>query len=162
MFGIVRKDLEQLGFKVHLDFVEFNTMISRIHNTYNWDVVAYSLGGIVDPHFGKETNIANSPRYQINPQRKDKNGKDIHKDDRDYELRIAEIFDEAVKEMDDEKRARLYFEWQNIDKEQCHFVYLPTDEVILGLKDKFGNIHLTSHLNSTESLLHNIEEIYVR
>lgn len=162
MFGIVRKDLEQLGFKVHLDFVEFNTMISRIYNTYNWDVVAYSLGGIVDPHFGKETNIPNSPRYQINPQRQDKSGKDIAKIDRDYELRIAEIFEEAVKEMDDAKRAQLYFEWQSIDKEQCHFVYLPLDEVILGLQNKFGNIHLTSKLNSIESLIHNIEEVYIK
>jgi peptide/nickel transport system substrate-binding protein len=162
MFGIVRKDLEQLGFKVHLDFVEFNTMISRIYNTYNWDVVAYSLGGIVDPHFGKETNIPSSPRYQINPQQQDKNGKDVPKVDRDYELRIAEIFEEAVKETDDRKRALLYFEWENIDKEQCHFVYLPTDEVILGLQNKFGNIHLTSRLNSMESLIHNIEEIFVK
>ena len=162
MFGVVRKDLEQLGFKVNLDFVEFNTMISRIYNTYNWDVVAYSLGGIVDPHFGKETNIPSSPRYQINPQRQDKDGKNIPKIDRDYELRIAEIFEEAVKEIDDEKRAQLYFEWQNIDKEQCHFVYLPTDEVILGLQNKFGNIHLTSRLNSMASLIHNIEEIYVK
>ena len=162
MFGVVRKDLEQLGFKVNLDFVEFNTMISRIYNTYNWDVVAYSLGGIVDPHFGKETNIVSSPRYQINPQRKDKNGNNIPKIDRDYELRIAEIFEEAVKEIDDEKRVQLYFEWQNIDKEQCHFVYLPTDEVILGLQNKFGNIHLTSRLNSMESLIHNIEEIYIK
>ncbi|MDR0304511.1 MAG: ABC transporter substrate-binding protein [Chitinispirillales bacterium] len=162
MFGIVRKDLEQLGFKVHLDFVEFNTMISRIYNTYNWDIAAYSLGGIVDPHFGKETNIPSSPRYQINPQRQDKNGKNIPKIDRDYELRISEIFEEAVKETNDEKRAKLYFEWQNIDKEQCHFVYLPMDEVILGLQNKFGNIHLTSRLNSMESLTHNIEEIYIK
>jgi ABC-type transport system substrate-binding protein len=137
-------------------------MISRIYNTYNWDVVAYSLGGIVDPHFGKETNIPSSPRYQINPQRQDKDGNNIPKIDRDYELRIAEIFEEAVKETDDEKRAQLYFEWQNIDKEQCHFVYLPTDEVILGLKNKFGNIHLTSRLNSMASLIHNIEEIYIK
>lgn len=162
MFGIVRKDLEQLGFKVNLDFVEFNTMISRIYNTYNWDAAAYSLGGIVDPHFGKETNVPSSPRYQINPQRKDAENKNVPKIDRDYELRIAQIFEEAVKEIDDDKRARLYFEWQNIDKEQCHFVYLPTDEVILGLQNKFGNIHLTSRLNSMESLIHNIEEIYVK
>ena len=162
MFGIVRKDLEQLGFKVHLDFVEFNTMISRIYNTYNWDIVAFSLGGIVDPHFGTSSNIPTSQRYIINPQRKDKNGRDIPKENRDYELRVAEIFEEAVKEMDEEKRAQLYFEWQNIDKEQCHFVYLPIDEVILGLQNKFGNIHLTSNLNSMESLIHNIDEIYLK
>lgn len=162
MFGIVRKDLEALGFKVFLNFVEFNTMISQIQNTFNWDIAAYALGGIIDPHFGKETNIPNSPRYQVNPQRQDAQGSDIPKIDRDYELRIGKIFDEAVQEMDEKKRAELYFEWQQIDKEQCHFVYLPIDEVILGLRNGFGNIHLTPHLNSIESLIHNIEEIYIK
>jgi len=162
MFGIVRKDLEALGFKVFLNFVEFNTMISQIYNSFNWDVVAYSLGGITDPHFGKETNIPQSARYQINPQRQDAKGNNIPKFDRDYELRIGEIFDEAVQQMDEQKRAELYFEWQEIDREHCHFVYLPIDEVILGLRNGFGNIHLTSHLNSIESLIHNIEEIYIK
>lgn len=162
MFGIVRKDLEALGFKVFLNFVEFNTMTSQIYNSFNWDIVAYSLGGIIDPHFGKETNIPSSPRYQVNPQRQDANGNNILKFDRDYELRIGEIFDEAVQEMDEQKRAELYFEWQQIDKEQSHFVYLPIDEVILGLRNGFGNIHLTSRLNSIESLIHNIEEIYIK
>jgi peptide/nickel transport system substrate-binding protein len=162
MFGIVRKDLEQLGFRVHLDFVEFNTMISRVYNSYNWDVAAFSMGGITDPHFGKSSNVPNSGRYKVNPQRQDRDGNDIPKEDRNYELRIAEIFNAAVAEMDIEKRAKLYFEWQEIDMEQCHYVFLPTDEVILGIQNRFGNIHLTSHLNSIESLLHNIEQIYIR
>jgi peptide/nickel transport system substrate-binding protein len=162
MFGIVRKDLEALGFKVHLNFVEFNTMISQIYNSFNWYVVAFSLGGINDPHFGKNSNIPDSPRYIVNPQRQDANRNNIPKIDRDYELRIGEIFNEAVQEMDVQKRAELYFEWQKIDKEQSHFVYLPIDEVILGIRNIFGNIHLTSRLNSIESLIHNIELIYIK
>ena len=110
MFGIVRKDLENLGLRVHLDFVEFNTMISRVYNTFNWEVVAFSLGGIADPHFARSTVMPSSQRYVINPQRQDRHGNDIPKVDRDYELRIAEIFNEAVQEMDEEKRAALYFE----------------------------------------------------
>ena len=162
MFGIVRKDLEALGFKVHLNFVEFNTMISQVYNTYNWDVVAFSMGGISDPHFGKNSNIPSSQRYMVNPQRQDENGNNIPKIDRDYELRIGEIFNLAVQEMDEAKRAELYFEWQRIDNEQSHFIYLPIDEVILGIRNGFGNIHLTSHLNSIESLIHNIELIYIK
>ena len=162
MFGIVRKDLEALGFRVHLNFVEFNTMISQVYNTFNWDVVAFSMGGIADPHFGKNSNIPSSSRYLVNPQRQDAAGNNIPKYDRDYELRIGEIFNLAVQEMDEKKRAELYFEWQRIDGEQSHFIYLPIDEVILGIRNGFGNIHLTSHLNSIESLIHNIELIYVK
>jgi len=162
MFGIVRKDLENLGFRVHLDFVEFNTMISRAYNTFNWDVVAFSMGGITDPHFARSTIMPNSQRYIVNPQRQDRQGNNIPKIDRDYEQRIAEIFNLAVQEIDEEKRAQLYFEWQRIDREHSHFIYLPIDEVILGVNNRLGNIHLTSHLAAMESLIHNIEYIYVR
>jgi ABC-type transport system substrate-binding protein len=120
------------------------------------------MGGITDPHFARSTIMPNSQRYIVNPQRQDRQGNNIPKIDRDYEQRIAEIFNLAVQEIDEEKRAQLYFEWQRIDREHSHFIYLPIDEVILGVNNRLGNIHLTSHLAAMESLIHNIEYIYVR
>lgn len=162
IYSIVRKDFEEIGLKMNLDYVEFNTMISRISNTYDWDLAAFSMGGIRDPHFGKSSTTANSFRYYINPLRKDKDGNPIPKENRDWENRIAEIFEEAAMEMDPVKRKALYGEWQAIAMEQCNSVYMPLKEVILGVKDRFGNVQLTGSLALSQSILHNIDEIYIK
>lgn len=161
-YSIVRKDLENIGLKVHLDFVEFNTLIERISNTFDWDATAYALGGVRDPHFGKSSYISKSFRYGINPQRKRKDGTLIPKEDRPFELRINEIFDLAVSEMDEEKRATLYQEWQKISQEECLTIYMPLKEVVLGVQNRFGNIHLTSNLSYAGQILHNPEEIFIK
>jgi len=160
-YAIVRKDLENLGVKVHLDLVEFNTLIERTSNTFNWDVAAFAMGGINDPHFGKSSWCSNSFRYIINPQRKDSAEKEIRKKNRDYELKINKIFEKAAVEMDETKRKALYAEWQKIEMEQCHTVYMPLKEVIIGVQNKFGNVHLTGNLAFLQSILHNVDELYI-
>lgn len=154
MYKMVRKDLENIGLKVHLNFVEFNNMMDKLSNTFDWDVAAYSLGGIIDPHFGKSSEIYSSPRYVINPNQKTPSYP--------WEGRIAEIFDSAVSEMDKYKRKRLYDEWQEIVMDQCTKVYMPLREVIIGVNNKFGNIHLTRYLGLGSDLLYNIDEIYIK
>ncbi len=161
IYGIVRKDFENIGLKLNLDFVEFNTLISRIDNTFNWDIAAFAMGGITDPHFGKSSSIPSSRRYRINPQREDKEGNIIPKMDREWETRTGVIFEEAAQEMDPEKRKALYGEWQESEQEQCNTVYMPLKEIILGVKNGLGNVHLTSNLSLSRSIFHNIDEIYI-
>lgn len=161
-YSIVRKDLENIGLKVHLNFIEFNTLIERVFNTFDWDAVAFALGGVRDPHYGKSSHISTSFRYGINPQRKTKDGTLIPKDDRPFELRINEIYEEAASEMNEEKRVKLYQEWQEIAQEECITIYMPLKEVVLGVQERFGNIHLTSNLAYAGQMLHNPEELFIK
>jgi ABC-type transport system substrate-binding protein len=117
-------------------------------------VAAYSLGGIVEPHFGKSSEIYSSPQYVINPKQKTPSYP--------WEGRIAEIFEKAVSEMDKNKRKDLYGEWQEIVMDQCTKVYMPSREVVLAVNNKFGNIHLNRYLGLGSNLLYNIEEIYIK
>jgi peptide/nickel transport system substrate-binding protein len=153
-FEMVTKDLKNIGLKVHLNLIEFNNMMDKLTNTYDWDAAAYSLGGIIDPHFGKSTVTSSSFRYVMNPKQETPS--------EPWEARIDSIFEVAVSVMDRDKRKALYDEWQSITMDKCLKVYLPLREVILGVNDRFGNIHLTPYLNLGRSLLHNIDEIYVK
>ena len=150
---MVRKDLQLAGLKVNLVFVEFNNMIDKTSNTYDWDVVAFSLGGITDPHFGKSSAVYSSERYVINPGRKTPSTP--------WEGRIAEIFEQGVSEMDKAKRKALYDEWQMIVMQQCTHVYMPLRQVILGVNDRIGNIHLTRNLAQGQDMFHNVAQLYI-
>ncbi|MFH1759954.1 MAG: ABC transporter substrate-binding protein [bacterium] len=153
IFEMVRKDLENIGFMVHLSFVEFNNLMEKVTNTYNWDAVAYGLGGIMDPHFGKSTVISSSFRYIINPKQP--------RPSCDWEARIDEIFETAVSEMDSLKRKALYDEWQDISAEQALKVYLPISHVLAGASNRVQNIHIHKNLGLEDFLFWNIEEIFL-
>jgi len=162
IYSMVRKDFEEVGIKMNLQFLEFNTLINRTTDTYDWEVVAFASGGIMDPHFGMSGMSCKTNRYRINPLRYDgQGGSEIEKFDRDYELRIHDIFVEAASEMDESRRIELYQEWQNIYQEEALSIYMPLKEVILGQQNHFGNVQLTSNLSLIGSLFHNIEEIYI-
>lgn len=163
MYELVRKDLRSVGLNVHLNFVEFNNLIDKTSNTFDFDAAAYALGGIIDPHFGKSSVTSTSFRYTINPQRTDpKSDAPIAKQDRDWELRINEIFELGVSEMDAAKRKLLYDEWQAITMEQCTHVYMPLKEVVLGASNRFGNMQLTRFLALGQNIFHNVDELYVK
>lgn len=160
--AIVKSDLKERGVEMHLDLTEFNTLINKTRKTYKWDAVCYSLSVGSDPHFGKSSNMANSKDYVINPVTFDKDKKEKPKTYTDWEKRIMEIFELGALEMDEAKRIKLYQEWLAIEQEQNSTILLPVREVILGVQNRFGNIHLTKNLSRFESILHNIDEIYIK
>ncbi len=56
--GIIRYDLEKLGMKVNFLVLEFNTLVSKLNATFEWDAIILGLTGGIEPHFGK--NVWNS------------------------------------------------------------------------------------------------------
>jgi peptide/nickel transport system substrate-binding protein len=154
MLEMVKKDFENVGFKVHLNLIEFNNLMEKTTNTYDWDLISYARGGIIDPHFGKSTIISSSFRYIYNPKQK--------KPSYNWEARIDEIFELAAYEVEKEKRKKLYDEWQIIHADRAMKIYLPVKEVILAVNNKFGNIHLTPYLSLEQLLVWNVDEIYIK
>lgn len=160
--AIVKGDLKERGIEMHMDLTEFNTLINKVKDTYKWDAVCYSLSVGEEPHFGKSSYMANSADYVINPVIYDKNKNKRPKSYTDWEKRIMEIYDLGALEMNEEKRIKLYQEWLAIEQEQNSTILLPVREVILGVQNRFGNVHLTKNLSRSEAILHNIEEIYIK
>ena len=49
---IIRKDFEKLGIRAHISLLEFNSIVNKLFNTYDWDAILIGLSGRGDPHFG--------------------------------------------------------------------------------------------------------------
>jgi peptide/nickel transport system substrate-binding protein len=155
LLGIIRKDFENIGLKAHVNLIEFNNLVDKLQNTYDWDACSYAVGGVIDPYFLKTGEIFTSFRYDINPNQK--------KPTYAWQARIAAIFDQAVTEMDPEKRKVLYGEWQEIVTDQCSRIFLPLRDAVLGVNNRVGNIHLTSKMgNEYYLVLWNIQEVFIK
>jgi peptide/nickel transport system substrate-binding protein len=148
--AIIRKDLENLGFKVNFMQLEFNNLVTKLDSTFDWDAVILGLTGGIEPHFGK--NVWNSgghlhlwfPR-QTSPATR-------------WEAEIDEIFERGVQELDPQKRKALYDRWQEIVAEEVPLIYTVLPETLFAVRDKFGNLYPSAYGGA----FHNLEEIYVK
>jgi peptide/nickel transport system substrate-binding protein len=146
---IIRKDFETLGFKVHFQLIEFNSLIQRIDNPpYDWDAIMLGLTGGVEPHMGKNVWHSTGSLHMWFPRQKTPATP--------WEAKIDSIYDTAVKELDESKRKQMYDEWQRISADQLPLIYTILPEQIFCVANKFGNLNPCPN----GGVLHNIERIY--
>mgnify|MGYP000116292492 CR=1 FL=1 len=147
---IIRKDLQRVGMKVNLLFIEFNTLVTKLDKTYDWECVLLGLTGSPEPHWGANVWKSSGRMHEWYPRQP--------KPMTPWEARIDEIFDSGLKELDPHKRKVLYDEWQMIVNEQQPFVYTVAAEELVAVRDRLGNVFVAP----IGSALHNLDEIFIK
>ncbi len=148
---IIRKDLETLGFKIHYQPLEFNSLIQKTSNPpYEFDAVLLGLTGSVDPHFGINVWNSSGSLHMWYPRQK--------KPSTDWEAKTDSLFAAGVKEIDITKRKAIYNEWQRITAENLPLIYTVTAEQIFCIQNRFGNLNPSV----AGGLLHNLIYMYVK
>lgn len=148
--AIIRQDLERVGMKVNFRALEFNTLVSQLTSSFQWEAVILGLTGGIEPHFGKNVWMSSGQLHMWYPMQKEPAT--------DWEKRIDEIFTQGVQELDDNNRKALYDEYQRIVAEQVPVIYTVLGARLYATRDKFGNLKPTNY----GGVFHNIEEIYIR
>lgn len=147
--SILRGDLERIGIKAHLRGVEFNTLVSKLNASFDWDTLVLGLTGGVEPHFGKNVWTSVGQLHFWNP------GQD--QPATDWEKRLDELFSAGVQELDENKRKIIYDEFQQIVSDQIPVVYTVLAAKLKAVRNKFGNLKPSNY----GGILHNIEELYI-
>jgi len=148
--NLIRNDLEKLGMKVNFLPVDFNSLVTRINATKDWESVIIGLTGGIDPHFGKNVWVTTGHLHLWNLG----SSRSLY----DWEKEVDRIFEDAAKQMDEKKRKLLYDRWQELICENQVMIFTATQAVLYAVKDKFGNLKPTVH----GGLFHNIEELYIK
>lgn len=146
---IIRKDLQNIGMKVHLVGVEFNTLVSKLTATFDWECILLGLTGGIEPHFGKNVWNSRGHLHAWFPGQE--------RPGTEWEKRIDDIFDQGVQEIDRKKRKLLYDEWQVIASSELPLIYTVLPERILAVRNKFGNLKPSAY----GGVFHNLEEVYI-
>jgi peptide/nickel transport system substrate-binding protein len=147
---IIRKDLEALGFKVHFQQLEFNSLISKIDNPpYEWDAILLGLTGGSEPHFGRNVWHSSGGLHMWFPNQASPSTP--------WEKSIDSLFDAGVKELDINKRKAIYDQWQKIAADKLPLLYTVLAEQIYCINNRIKNINPSPN----GGVLHNIERLYV-
>jgi peptide/nickel transport system substrate-binding protein len=147
--NIVQDDLKQVGMKVNTSSMDFNSLVTRLDSTYDWEAVMLGIGTGIDPHGSKSAWASSGPLHVWNPRQKSPATP--------WEAEIDQIFSDGAKTIDKSKRKALYDRWQMIASEQLPMVFLVAQDSLLGMRNRLANTKPTAL-----GARWNIEEIYIQ
>ena len=152
--NFIRKDLENIGVKVNILFLEFNLLIDKMDVTYDWDALVMGLTGGSEPHWGSNIWKSSGRLHMWWPNQKTPRFA--------WEKEIDDLFNAGIQELDHAKRKEIYRKWVEIAWREQPFVYLTVAERVAALRRRFGNI-FPGYVGDTpvDCLLNNEEEIFV-
>ena len=151
---MIKQDLEDLGMKVNFKPVEFNSLVNKLSNTHDWDMMIMGLtGSPLEPHDGKNVWISSGPLHLFNQRPQ---GYKI--DDRfSWEKELDYLFEKGALKLSYKERKPIYDRYQTIIYNQKPIIYLYSPIRITAIRKKFKNI-FPSELSG---LIYNLDEIYI-
>ena len=150
----IKSDLEKIGIKVILQPIEFNTLITKIDNTYDYDCILMGLapGTVADPADGMNTLKSSGYTHQWFPRE--------NTPSTDWEARIDDLMDQQMNVLDYNKRKTIYDEVQAIVAEQQPIIPTVTPMYYAAIRSDVANVRPTP-LNGYRATW-NLEELYFK
>lgn len=151
---MVKQDLADLGMQVNFKPIEFNSLVNKITNSYDWDMMIMGLtGSSVEPHNGKNVWNSAGPLHIFNQRP----ANEPITDRLDWESELDRVYDKAALMLNFKDRKKYYDRYQQIVYEQRPIVYLYSPIRIYAIRNKFKNIYPSS----LSGLTYNLEEIFI-
>ena len=151
---MVKEDLRNLGIKVNFKPIEFNSLVSKLMTTSDWDMILLGLtGSPLEPHNGKNVWYSKGHLHLFNmrfPSDKEENLLP-------WEKELDEIIEQGALELDFNKRKVIYDKYQQIIYDERPIVYLYSPLTITAVRNKIKNLYPTPLGGS----MHNLEELYI-
>ena len=150
---MIKQDLEDIGIKVNFKPIEFNSLVNKLTNSYDWDMVIMGLtGSPLEPHDGKNVWTTTGTLHMFNMGA----GKDnayIYP----WEKELDEIFNQASLKLSYNERKPYYDRYQEIIYEQNPMIYLYSPSRITAIRKKIKNVFPTK----LSGVLYNLDEVYI-
>ncbi|MBI3736299.1 hypothetical protein HY256_07270, partial [Candidatus Sumerlaeota bacterium] len=152
--GVMLKgDMKKLGFDVSAQTLDFNDIITRTGDSYEYEACLLGLGAGTPPHpsMGKNVWVTTGRMHQWNPNQKTPATP--------WEAEIDKLYGDLQRTFDEAGQKKIYDQMQVIWCEHQALIHLVTQKVYVAASNKLGNIKptvLEPHLS------HNVAEIYIK
>ncbi len=134
--NIIVEDLKQIGVKVNFTPVEFNSLVTRLSNTYDWEAVVLGFTGGTEPHNSKSIWTSPGQLHLWNPRQKTPATP--------WEAEIDKLFSEAAKITDTAERKKRYDRFQEIAAEQQPLIFLVSGKALFAIRNRLTNLRPSS------------------
>lgn len=128
---LFQEDMAELGIKVNFQMIDFNVVVEKLTDTFDWDGIIIGLTGTFDPNGGSNVWLSSGNLHMWHPFQETPAT--------EWEARIDEVWREAQRAMDPEQRREWYFEFQDIVAENVPVFYTVTSENMVAVRDHLRN-----------------------
>ncbi|EIP99381.1 ABC-type dipeptide transport system, periplasmic component [Opitutaceae bacterium TAV1] len=133
MATVFAENMAALGIRVELQFIDFNTLVRRTSESFNYEAGLLGFaGGAQDPYASKDIIMSNGRLHVWNPSQA--------KPATEWETRIDKLMTEIGRELKYERRRELFFEVQEILAEQQPLIFLVTSNEYTGIRNRWRNV----------------------
>ncbi len=140
----IKQDLSTIGITVDFTPLAFNILIDKVTNSLEWDAIVLGFTGSNEPHGGINLWLpdGNLHMFNLNPQagRESIQGRVVQ----DWEQEIADLYTEAAKEIDIEKRKEIYAQAQQLAVEYLPLIYLVNPYSLSAVRNNIEGIEYSA------------------
>ena len=133
---ILKEDWEKkLNLKVNYKPLEFNSLVEKLVNNFEWDAVLLGFTGGLEPHFGANIYKSSGKLHAWNPRQE--------KPATAWEAEIDQLVDAGARELNQEKRSQIYKRIQEILHDELPLILTARPKVFVAYKNKIENYEPT-------------------
>ncbi|MFT5836676.1 MAG: peptide/nickel transport system substrate-binding protein, partial [Candidatus Azotimanducaceae bacterium] len=137
MATVFKENMAALGIDVELQFLDFNTIVNKISDSFDYEACMLGLGGgAPDPYAGKDILMSGGRMHFWHPQQSEPAT--------EWEARIDELMRQVGRHTDVERRKKYFNEVQSIMAEQQPLIFLVSAKDYAGYRNRWQNIQPTS------------------
>ncbi len=136
----IKQDLADIGMKVNLNPINFNTLLEKLDNTYDWECYLLAFGSGTEPHYLSHVWQPDGASHTFNQRAeggtKMLDGQQVS----DWELEMGQLYTQGALELDEDKRREIYGEVQQIGQEQLPWIPLVVERIMAVGRNKIEGI----------------------
>ena len=151
--ALIVEDLHKAGLKVHLQIVEFDELLQRVNENFNYDCILMGLGGgVSDPASHLNVLKSDEPMHQWFPNQRVPSTQ--------WEARVDELMDAQMRTLDFNKRKQMFDEVQAILAEQQPMISTVSPFYFAAVRTDIGNVRPS--VSNPYHITWNVQELYFK
>ncbi|HIK56070.1 MAG TPA: ABC transporter substrate-binding protein [Synechococcales cyanobacterium M55_K2018_004] len=141
----IKQDLARIGITVDFQPIAFNTLVSKLSDTLDWEAhILGFTGGGVEPQSGFNIWSPNGTLHAFNqgalPGQDPIEGRVIA----DWEARIGQLYVQGSQQLDEVKRKAIYAETQKLAQEYLPFIHLVNPISLVAVRNRIEGVQFSA------------------
>ncbi len=136
----IKVDLEKIGITVDFQPIQFNVLVNKLTDSLDWEAHIIGFGGGNEPHWSSNLWFPDGNLHLFNqkpqPGRKPIQARKVA----EWEKKIGELYIEAARELDQEKRKQIYAQTQKLTSEYLPLIYLVNPYSLAAVRNRIQEV----------------------
>ncbi|MCG8361942.1 MAG: ABC transporter substrate-binding protein [Pseudanabaenales cyanobacterium] len=153
----IKGDLEKIGFRVDVQTISFSALVDKLNNTLDWECIIIGFSGGIEPNAAANLWKPEGRLHMFNlaaqPGQTPLEGREVYA----WEAEIGNLYVQAARELDDEKRKAIYAQAQQLTQEYLPVIFLINPLSMAAVRNRVKGVQYTA----LGSVLWNVYELEI-